>query len=113
MNSSYNLIHNIYKSYSVDNAVPMRLQRDDTQTKMDIESNNPENNDDILDAIVMCKSNSLEIWQCSAGRKGYLECCCEVNIFSNILRVFVVKSSLISQPDTLLVINTDLEYRFC
>jgi len=32
MNSSYNLIHNIYKSYSVDNAVPVRVQREETKT---------------------------------------------------------------------------------
>jgi len=96
--------------------VPVRVEREETPTKMDIERDNSTetaDNNNILDAIIMCKSNSLEIWQCSAGRKGYLECCSEVNLFCNILRVFVVKSSLKSQPDTLLVINADLEYRFC
>lgn len=84
--NSFNLIHNIFKSYSVEAALEMKVKPH--LGEMEIETNN-----DLVDVIVLSKSNSFEFWRRSERSKGYLECACEVSLYCNILKLFVIKVS--------------------
>lgn len=101
--NSFNLICNMYKSYSIDASVTARLpaflKKDDNCEQL------------LEEAILLCKTNSIEIWRQSDNQKGIIEMCSEVNAFCNILRVFALKSSSPERGDIIVIISSDLQYR--
>lgn len=65
-----------------------------------------------MNVIVMCKSNSIEIWRHNNLKKGTIEMVYELNLYCNILRLFVIKSSSLKRSDILFILSEDLSFRF-
>ncbi|KAL4467771.1 hypothetical protein ABPG74_013106 [Tetrahymena malaccensis] len=112
--NSYNFIHNIYKSYSVGPALEARIANSfdsnkKDNTSMEIES---EQHSNLTNVLILYKQNTIELWRQNSISKGFLENIAEVQVYCNILKVAVIKSSDSQKSDIIFIISDDLQYRF-
>lgn len=81
---------------------------------MEIENDQQPRNEahSCVEGIILYKGNSIEVWRENPASKGLLENVCEVNVFCNILKVLLVKSSSNEKGDILFLLAHNMQFRF-
>lgn len=85
----------------------MEVEHEDANTQSN--KNSP-----CVDALVLYKVNSIEVWRENPMNNGRIENISEVNVFCNILKLLVIKSSGSSaeKGDILFLLASNMQFRF-